>query len=271
MGLLLRYLVALLTFSLGLGFAFAGPAHATTRVQVIDTWPAGNPVMLARNQEFYLRLGYETDEPVRIWVAPYFRGEPAKAGMSPSLPHTGTGEALAWFFPMEPGVEVDEIRIRAGDGGTRSTTVVARYRVHIVGSNEGAAAGAPPAWVSEMRERDERARRQAAESAVEEPLNAIDSALFVGFFVGVPTLGLFGIIGPLWFFRRWQGGWRIAVAVPGIMMLFVVLRIVVGVALRPTSHNLWPFEILLAGAASTGATIVLWVLHRFSGTGRVAR
>ncbi len=123
----LRCLIAPLMLALGLGVPAAGPAHAATSVRVIDTWPAGDPVTLAHSQNFYLRLAYTADEPVRIWISPYFRGEPVKAGTSPSLPHSGTGEALAWFFPMEPGVEVDEIRIRAGDGGTRNTPVLASY------------------------------------------------------------------------------------------------------------------------------------------------
>ena len=37
------------------------------------------------------------------------------------------------------------------------------------------------------------------------------------------------------------------------MMAFVA-RIVIGVAIDPTSHNLWPFEILMAGAMSAGVT-----------------
>jgi hypothetical protein len=50
--------------------------------------------------------------------------------------------------------------------------------------------------------------------------------------------------------RRWQGGWRLAAALPAAWVAFVVLRIVVGASLDPTSHNLWPFEILYASLAS---------------------
>jgi membrane protein DedA with SNARE-associated domain len=39
-------------------------------------------------------------------------------------------------------------------------------------------------------------------------------------------------------------------ALPALWIAFVVLRIVVGTALDPTSHNLWPFEILMASVAS---------------------
>lgn len=52
------------------------------------------------------------------------------------------------------------------------------------------------------------------------------------------------------------------------MMTFVVLRIMFGVARDPTSHNLWPFEILQAGALSVVVMAVLLVARKLSGAGR---
>ena len=48
---------------------------------------------------------------------------------------------------------------------------------------------------------------------------------------------------------------RFAVAV--IVVAFVVLRILIDTARDPTSHNLWPFEILMVG---TGALLSIGVL-----------
>jgi hypothetical protein len=45
--------------------AWFGPicgAYADTTVRVIETWPAGDAIVLGRNQNFYLRLAYETDK-----------------------------------------------------------------------------------------------------------------------------------------------------------------------------------------------------------------
>lgn len=56
---------------------------------------------------------------------------------------------------------------------------------------------------------------------------------------------------------RWHGGWRIAAAVPAALMAFVVLRILLGTSFDPTSHNLWPFEILLSGALSVVVMIAV--------------
>lgn len=54
-------------------------------------------------------------------------------------------------------------------------------------------------------------------------------------------------------------------------MAFVVLRLIVGVARDPTSHNLWPFEILMAGGLSTVLMIVLLVARKVTRGRRGAR
>jgi len=67
---------------------------------------------------------------------------------------------------------------------------------------------------------------------------------------------------------RWCEGWRIAAAVPAAMMAFVVVRLIIGVARDPTSHNLWPFEILQAGALSVAIMLALFAARRISGASR---
>ena len=61
-------------------FGPMGSAHAGTTVRVVETWPSGDDVALGRNQSFYLRLAYDTDKPVGIWVAPYFHGKRVSVG-----------------------------------------------------------------------------------------------------------------------------------------------------------------------------------------------
>jgi hypothetical protein len=48
------------------------------------------------------------------------------------------------------------------------------------------------------------------------------------------------------------------------MVGFVVLRILFDTAGDPTSHNLWPFEILQVGVLSLGVVGVLLAARRFS-------
>ena len=80
--------------------------------------------------------------------------------------------------------------------------------------------------------------------------------------------GLVGFAAPAWGLWRWRGGWRIAAAVPAAVMAVVVLRIAAGTAIDPTSHNLWPFEVLQAGALSLLVMLALWIARKAMGAGR---
>jgi hypothetical protein len=245
--------------------AFAGGAHAGTEVRVLATHPAGNPVTLARNQTFFVHIGYTTDEPVSIWARPFFRGREVTAGSNPSRSHTGSGETLGWFFFMEPGKQVDEIRITAGDGTDAGTHLIATHPVRITGSDRPAASTSEPDWLATLRQREERLQREDFEKRASTPLSAGETLLFGGFMLAVAALGIGGVAAPLWAIRRWRGGWRVAAAVPAVMMGFVVLRIIFDTGGDPTSHNLWPFEILQVGVLGLVVIGVLLAARKFSG------
>lgn len=248
--------------------AVAGRAHADTTVEVLDTYPSGAQVTLGTNQSFYVRLAYNTDQPVRIWARPYFQGKPANAGSNPSQIHTGSGEALGWFFFMQPGDQVDEIRIKAGDGRASTTPVVATLHVDVRAGNMPAADHGDPAWVTDLRQRAQQAQRADAEASMANVASPASMALFAGFMLLMLTIGVSAFAAPAWGLWRWRGGWRVAAAVPAALMAFVVLRIVVDGMRDPTSHNLWPFEILQAGALSLVVMGVLALARKFAGTGK---
>lgn len=231
----------------------------------MSTHPASDAVTLGSNQTFYLRLGYTTDEPVHIWARPFFRGREVRAGSNPSRTYTGSGEALGWFFLMEPGQQVDEIRIRVGDGSPARTRFVAPYPVRISSGDRPAAAAGEPDWLVSLRQENERLQREEYEQRMSTPPGAGETLFFGGFMLAVLALGIAGVAAPLWALRRWDGGWRVAAAVPAVMIGFVALRIIVGVTDDPTSHNLWPFEILQVGALSLVVIGVLMAARKFSG------
>jgi hypothetical protein len=245
--------------------AFAGAALAETEARVLATHPAGNPVTLARNQTFFVHIGYTTDEPVSIWARPFFQGREVKAGSNPSRSHTGSGETLGWFFFMEPGEQVDEVRITAGDGSDAGTRLIATHRVRITGSDRPAASTSEPDWLVTLSAQEERLQREDFEKRASTRLTTGETLLFGGFTLAVAALGIGGVAAPLWAIRRWRGGWRVAAAVPVVMMGFVVLRIIVDTAGDPTSHNLWPFEILQVGVLSLVVIGVLLAARKFSG------
>lgn len=254
--------LALLLLAMASWFAPTSGAQAGASVQVVETWPAGKEIVLGRNQNFYLRLAYDTDEPVGIWIAAYYQGKQVNVGSSPSPSYSGSGEALGWFFFMQPGDEVDEIRIRAGDGSTRHTPVVATWHGHIVAGSAAGEAAAQPEWVTRMLAEAKAAQDAAFHAQMNKPTSAGDYALFNGFMLAMLALGMAGFAAPAWGLWRWRGGWRLAAAVPAAMMAFVVLRLVFDTARDPTSHNLWPFEILMTGALSAGAIALLGAIRK---------
>jgi hypothetical protein len=238
------------------------PAQAQTQVQVLGTWPAGDSVTLGRHQTFYLHLQYTTDQPTHIWARPYFKGEPAKAGSNPSRVYpAGSGEALGWFF-LDPGAQVDEVQIRVGDGSINGTHAVATLPITVTTDGQPTPSGSPPAWVTTLRAADKAAQDADYQKAMNTPMTGGDIAFFSGFMLAMMALGLIGIAWPAWGLWRWRGGWRIAAAVPAAVMAFVVLRILAGTAIDPTSHNLWPFEIVMWGGLSCFAMLLLGIAHK---------
>lgn len=246
-------------------FVSAGEARGETTVRVLETYPAGDVVTLGDNQTFYLRLAYSTDAPVRIWARPFFQGNETDAGSNPSRVYTGSGETLGWFFFSEPGKQVDEVRISINDG-SRDSHVVATYPVRVTSSNQPEA-GTEPAWLVDLRKEDRRLLDEAFEQRMNTPSSVGEDLFFSGFMLAVLGLGIVGVVAPVWAWRRWKGGWRVAAAVPAAMMGFVVLRIVLGTAADPTSHNLWPFEILQVGFLSLVVIGVLLAVRKIAGVG----
>ena len=256
-----RHLLAAMLFALGA--SCMSIACAAVTVDVIATDPPGATVLLPPNENFYVRLRYVTDTPISIWARPYLLGREVNAGSNPSRTYNGTGEALGWFFLMHPGDQVDEVRITAGDGSHDGTHLVATHRVHVVGGTQAIEARTEPNWVVELNREDKAAQQADYERRMNTPPSAGDVVLFNGFMLTVLALGVFAFGAPAWALWRWRGGWRIAAAIPAVMMAFVVVRIGFGVSRDPTSHNLWPFEILQVGALSVVVMAVLFAARRF--------
>src|SRR3546814_19617343 len=116
-------------FGVAAGLVTGGSGWAAIEVEVVEAWPAGDAVTIGTNQNYYLRIAYRTDEPAHIWARPWFQGRELATGSHPSPEYeAGSGEALGWFF-IDPGQQVDEVRIRAGAGSPNRTTQVAAYLV----------------------------------------------------------------------------------------------------------------------------------------------
>ena len=262
-GTVVRCFRSLLTIVL-LSIASAS-AYADVRATVIATDPPGPEITLGRDQSLYVRIRYATDHPVSIWARPYLDGKEVDVRSNASIPHSGEGEALGWFSFIHPG-EVDEIRILAGDGSRSGTHQVSRYALRVTGTAAAAASAPRPEWVDALSQQENEVRRADYERRMREPVTPADSAFMSGFMLAMLALLAAGLAWPAWGLWKWRGGWRLASAIPIAVMGFVVLRIVVGTARDPTSHNLWPFEIIMWGAASVIAMAALKLARRFVGS-----
>lgn len=261
-----RWLVLLCATVSAIGWTL--PAHGKVQVQVLGTFPSGNVITLPRSQTVYLHLHYRTDHPIGIWVVPYYEGKKVAVGSSPSRTYDGSGEALVWFFLTKPNLQVDQIRITAGDGSFSGTPVVAIYPVHIFGSDVPASRPQLPAWVKRLNARDAAAAKAAYAKQENTPLSAGEVVFSQGLILIMFATGIFGIVAPIWALRRWRGGWRVAAIVPAALMAFVILRLVVDLTYDPTSHNLWPLELLPSGALSILITLILMAARKVTGASR---
>ena len=213
---------------------------------------------LGSQQQFWVRIEYQTDEPVRLWARPYREGVQIKQTMTnASSAYTASGQALAWFALLEPG-DVDEVRIVAGGEHPYREWEVARRHVTLRWTDQRMAEGVRPQWVTDLLQAEQTRQREDAQRRASTPASVAEVGLFSGFMLFILALLLAGLDVPIWAALKWRGGWRIAAAIPAAVMLFIVLRIVFDTARDPTSHNLWPFAILQFG---TGALLVIGVLR----------
>jgi hypothetical protein len=247
-----------------IGAQFVPAAYADSTARIIETHPS-NDTVLGRNESLYVRIEYESDEPITLWARPYRDGERVEQAMSnASSKYSGTGETLGWFALIEPGV-VDEVRVIGGGGEPYREWELARQSVDLRWTSASPSAQSAPVWVDELQAAETARRREEAKRRASEPVAAGDKALFFGFMFGVLALGLGGLIVPIYCVWKWRGSWKIAAAVPLAIVAFVVGRILIDTARDPTSHNLWPFEILIWCALALAGIAALWVARRVRG------
>jgi len=238
-------------------------ARGEVQLRVMQTDPPAQ-AELGRDQPFYLRIAFSTDTPVNIWVRPYFNGKPVVRIKSNAAPRrNGSGEALGWFS-LDTRDEVDEVRVIVGGGDPWREWSAASYPVRLVGTGASAVPQQPPQWVAELRQLEQQLHAQEMEKRRSEPEPPGAALWLSGFMLVVLCLLAAALAWPAWALWRWRDGWRLAAVIPLLMMLVVVLRILINTTRDPTSHNLWPLEILMFGTGSIAIMGLLAVIRRFS-------
>lgn len=77
--------------------------------------------------------------------------------------------------------------------------------------------------------------------------------------LGVPI----GAVTASWMaFRRWDGTWRYLGGAPLALLALWIVVLIVSWAVDPTSHNLFPFEILMWATGTLVWLAVLWVVRK---------
>ena len=235
----------------------AAQTPPVVRVTGVTPEPAGT---LARGQNFYARVAYESDQPLRFQAAGYFEG--AKHGqlaMNPSgvLP-AGAGESIVWVFAHQD-TRIDELRVRVFDASWKEL-----FEVPVPAAIEwrAGAAEAPEApWAAELSAAQQRAVSEAiqqepqAKNLFQKIWFALVTVLVPVAFLSLPAYPLFQ------FYALWKlrGTMRWLSALPLLLMLPVY-----GHSLYALSKgsNLWPIYVIFASPVALILLIAVMIVAR---------
>lgn len=230
-------------------------ACAEVRMKVIETDPA-SPATLGHWQEFYLRIAYESDQPIRIRADAYSDGKPAPSMNSGSPRYEpGTGEAMFWLAYTTPA-RVDRIVVLAEDDKTQKPIVRTEIAVNLAWTGQPATAARPKAaWVTRLQaDRDRRHKQELLEYA-NRPRPWWEGPLFFALMWSIPLY----FIAQVWLLVRWRGGWRIAAAVPAVPMALVLAHAIFAFF---AGSNIFPIVLILTCAPALIYLGILYALRR---------
>lgn len=213
----------------------------------------GEPAVLAPNEVFYTGIAYRSEQPLRIWVRPYYQGQqvPAMSNASPVYP-AGHGEALGWFSSRE-SLQVDEIRISAhdpihGEQATLNQPVSLRWDDTLP-----AHTGTPPSWVNSLQTEQTRLVREH-QTRLAERDSTIGWRLFSLVITTSPVLYLFLQV-IAWV--RLRQDYPFAVKLP-IYFMAIVLAISLFALLA--GSNLWGIWLVFASPFAVLYLIIILLL-----------
>jgi hypothetical protein len=229
-------------------------ARADVQLRVIATDP-DSPAVLGRWEQFSLRVGYETDRPIRVRGDAFALGQRVTSMTSgAALQAPGTGEALFWFAYTSPA-RVDRIVIKAED--SRGRTVATREApvdLTWIGAREGAPR-ARAEWATRMQDEQNRRLRAQADAAANGPAGWLGLLLAMTVMGGVPGYFIAQAL-LLW---KLRGGWRLAAALPLLPMAAILVYTVV--AFRAGS-NLFPLVLIFTAPLGFVYLLVLLGVKR---------
>ena len=238
-------------------YFLALPAMASVSVEVVDTWP-GTDQTLVVEQKFYVLLRYTSDSPVRIYVRPYTDGKQSNAIThgAVTLP-AGSNETLGWFAMRSEGT-VDQVRISTDTENSGYPEHVLTMLVKLAWKPDGMMTDTgQPEWIERINQRNDELWLAEQKKAAEETPVAQKGlgAMIIAILFGIPVVTLILCVLAI---ARWKGIWLNAGGVPLVMFVLWLAKFLFDIARDPTSHNLWPFELLIWSSVT-----LFWLLTWF--------
>ena len=231
--------------ALALIFALGAAGHAAPpEVKATATSPE-SPATLAPQQSLYVRVEYQSDQPLRLQASGYLRGIKGERFMVNASPAyaAGTGEALVWLAG-DPGARIDEIRVLVHDQNwklltTVSVPVQAAWHAGITGTE-------PAAWVKPLNDAQQHPVGQDLKKS-----SGIVRGLWSFFASGFVALAFLSVPGypilQVYAFYRLRGPRRLLSALPLSFMLPTYAFCLYALS---RDSNLWPlYAIFLSPVA----------------------
>jgi hypothetical protein len=66
----------------------------------------------------------------------------------------------------------------------------------------------------------------------------------------------------IWALAGWAGNWRLGALLPALAMAAIISRFVIDVNYNPTSHNLWPFEVIIWSIVCLGILGIIFIARK---------
>ena len=220
-----------------------------------------SPAQLAAQEALYVRLAYQSEQPLRFQAFGYFKGTKKAnfmANASPAYP-AGAGEALAWMS-ADPGAQIDELRVVVYDAAWKALSEVP---VPVQAAwHAGIPANAPAAWARELSNAQQRAVSQDLEQLGKGTGSLWDRFVSVALpfiFVSVPLYPLL----QGWALYRLRGARRLLSAVPLCFMLPTYAFCFYALT---KDSNLWPLPAIFLSPVAALMVVGMLIYFRFRPT-----
>ena len=233
--------------------ASAAAAIPAVQAQAVTPEPSDR---LAPQQALYVRVGYESPQPLRFQSGGYYRGqrhEQLMLNASPLYP-AGRGEALVWLSG-DAGARIDEIRVRVFDGAwnqLHEISVPVRAEWH-AGLSPAATASWAPALVAAQEHLPPPAPQPL--SLLESVWSGLTVILAPLCFLSVPAYPLAQGFAAL----RLRGPARLLSLLPLTFMLPVYAYCLYALA---QGSNLWPLAAIFASPLALALTLAVFLVAR---------